>query len=330
MDDKIIKLWMPVEKSFDGKFHAILSDTSIDRDEEMMSPELIKAWANSKALPATVNHENKMEKLVGGWENISYIQNGDNIALLAEPLFFPAEVSLEADELRKKIEYASSNGLNVGVSISAIPHDHITKKIGDKNYKVWTDAEIIEATWVPIQSNRNATYIGMAKSFNLHSEEKMDIKKEESVLQEINEENEKMPEAISKPKEVEDCVQALMDDPDFKPQEGRTKEESAWAVCQEKFKEKCPCQEKIKAKEVSNTEAFNKSLELVNKKVDELSKENEELKKELQSLRLAKKESDDKLNAIIKAPTQDAIKPDSFKKESELDVFLKGYYGEKK
>ena len=37
------------------------------------------------------------------------------------------------------------------------------------------------------------------------------------------------------PKEVEKIKDALIEDPDFKPQEGKTKEESAWAVAQSKY-----------------------------------------------------------------------------------------------
>ena len=40
------------------------------------------------------------------------------------------------------------------------------------------------------------------------------------------------------PRAVDDCVKALMADPDFEPQEGKTKEESAWAVCQTQHKAK--------------------------------------------------------------------------------------------
>ena len=40
------------------------------------------------------------------------------------------------------------------------------------------------------------------------------------------------------PEWVDRCQKALMADPDFKPQEGRTKEESAWAVCQARYKER--------------------------------------------------------------------------------------------
>ena len=38
------------------------------------------------------------------------------------------------------------------------------------------------------------------------------------------------------PKSVDDCVKALMANPDFEPQEGKTKEDSAWAVCQTQHK----------------------------------------------------------------------------------------------
>jgi len=57
------------------------------------------------------------------------------------------------------------------------------------------------------------------------------------------EKEEKKDYNITKPKAVEDCVRALMADPDFKPQAGRTKEESAYAVCQSKHGKSCPsCQ----------------------------------------------------------------------------------------
>ena len=36
---------------------------------------------------------------------------------------------------------------------------------------------------------------------------------------------------------VERCVEHLMNDPKFKPKKGRTKKESAWAVCRESIGE---------------------------------------------------------------------------------------------
>lgn len=40
------------------------------------------------------------------------------------------------------------------------------------------------------------------------------------------------------PQAVEDCIKALMADPKFEPQEGKTKKDSAWAVCQAQHKAK--------------------------------------------------------------------------------------------
>jgi len=45
-------------------------------------------------------------------------------------------------------------------------------------------------------------------------------------------------EDVEKPKLVDDCVDALLNDPDFKPASGRTKEEAAHAVCNARFAEK--------------------------------------------------------------------------------------------
>jgi len=168
---EIRKLWMPIHitKQRDGSttYSAILSDTSIDRDEEIMSKELLFKWAKKKGLPALVNHENKAEKAIGGWDNLQVISKGSNVALTGEPWFYPKEVDPFADTIRKKIEYALDKGHQWGVSISAIPSSSSQKMIGGVNYKQWDEAELLEATWVPIQSNRNATYGHIAKSFDL-------------------------------------------------------------------------------------------------------------------------------------------------------------------
>ena len=84
------------------------------------------------------------------------------------------------------------------------------EKMNDKEVKVYTKAELLEATFVPIQSNRNANFGHIAKDFDIE---------------------------LTKPKEMDDCVKHLMADPNFKPKEGRSKEESAYAVCQSRMKE---------------------------------------------------------------------------------------------
>ena len=40
------------------------------------------------------------------------------------------------------------------------------------------------------------------------------------------------------PAAVEKCVRAIMANPDFKPKKGRTKEQSAWAICNARYQER--------------------------------------------------------------------------------------------
>jgi hypothetical protein len=204
-----MKLFMPVMKQANGKFLGILSDTSIDRDNEMMSASLLREWASmNKTLPALVNHENKMEKLVGGWKNLRVIQKDGRVALMAEPFFFSKEANPLAAQVEKQVNEALENGMNVGISIGARAMGSETVMVGDKAMRQYTKAELLEATWVPIQSNPMASFGHVAKSYGLEVEE------------------------VQKPAELDRCVSALMADPDFKPQAGRTKEQSAYAVCQ--------------------------------------------------------------------------------------------------
>jgi hypothetical protein len=167
MTDYVLKkLWMPVTKSSDGKFVGILSDTSLDRDEEMMDGKLLKEWANLEVLPALVNHENKMEKFIGGWKNLRVIKKNGHNALVASPFFFSKEANPLADQVSKQLDEAVDNGLNPGISVGFIPSDSVEKDVDDKTHTVYTKGELVEATLVPIQSNRNASFGHVAKSFD--------------------------------------------------------------------------------------------------------------------------------------------------------------------
>lgn len=199
-------LWMPISKDVDGAFVGILSDNSIDRDNEFMSKELLQSWVkDTKALPMLANHENKLEKLIGGWHEKKLVSNGDSHAMVAKPFF------LESNPLGKQakamVEEAISKGLGVGISIGAIPKgEMVEKEVDGKKYKGFNEAEILEATIVPIQSNRNATFMAMAKSFDINMEEtKMTkIKKDEvqGLPEELKAEEAKEEEApVEEPKE---------------------------------------------------------------------------------------------------------------------------------
>jgi len=166
MDEQKRTLWMPVRKNAKGEYEGILSDTSIDRDEECMSKSLIRQWAKNKSLPALANHENKMQAWVGGWKDFKVIEKGDHAALYAKPMFFSKEANPLAAQIEKQVEEALEMGLNPGISIGAIPHEFDNVEINGEIKRQWTDAELLEATWVPIQSNRNATFGHIAKSFD--------------------------------------------------------------------------------------------------------------------------------------------------------------------
>jgi len=263
MESNKRNIWVPVLKSIsdDGsvKYTGILSDTSIDRDDEMIGKDLIKSWAKSGCLPALVNHENKMEKWVGGWKNIRYIEKGENMALMAEPFFFSKEANPLAAQVKKQIEEALENGLNPGISISAIPKAETTIEKGGKKYRVWTEAELLEGTWVPIQSNRNASFGHVAKSFDLGMEKESieiskptedNLSKEENNMTTITKEQ---PEVANVPEEVK--------------QAEPVKEE---AVVEEPVKEEA-------AKEEPKEEAVDGEKEELKLKIAELQKQVAEL-----------------------------------------------------
>jgi len=50
------------------------------------------------------------------------------------------------------------------------------------------------------------------------------------------------------PKPVDDCVNAVLKNPNFKPMKGRTKEESAWAICYANYNERKQLEKQNKKK----------------------------------------------------------------------------------
>lgn len=179
--DKIRKLWMPITKLSNGDFAGILSDTSIDRDDECMSKELIDKWVAKQSLPMLANHKNSMENWIGGWKNLKSISKGMHSALQAQPTFFSEKANPLSAQVQKQVEEAVEMGLNPGVSIGAIPKSYDDVEIDGKVYKQWTDAELLECSFVPIQSNRNASYGHIAKSFDLSEEKDVQIKQSKEV-----------------------------------------------------------------------------------------------------------------------------------------------------
>ena len=236
MVEEMFKVWMPLTKSSDGTFVGILSDTSFDRDEEFMTKELLDSWAiSSVPLPMLANHENKMEKFIGGWTNKRVISNGDNSALMAEPFFFSKEANPLAHQIKKQVEEALAMGMGVGISIGAIPYETVEKECGDgKKRRGFKKAEIVEATVVPIQSNRNASFVAVAKSFGVYTEKS---NMEENIEKDVSVEVVKEPVAEEKVENIsEEPVSELEEKVEVeseKAEETKLSEEEAQLVVDE-------------------------------------------------------------------------------------------------
>lgn len=168
MDELKLKLWMPVTKNAEtGEYFAALSDDSIDRDEEAMSKSLIYAFSKNASIKALANHENKMQSWVGGWNELKVVEKDGNTALFAKPWFFSKDANPLAAQVQKQVDEALAKGECPGISIGAIIKDYEMQKINGHDIRVFTKGELLEATWVPIQSNRNATYGHIAKKFGM-------------------------------------------------------------------------------------------------------------------------------------------------------------------
>jgi len=119
-------------------------------------------------------------------------------------------------------------------------------------------------------------------------------------------------DAINKPAEVDRCVQSLMTDPNFEPQTGRTKEESAHAICQAQLskskigalaKEKTASVIKEKENETNEkgdimTEELKKMISegfaTVKKEMDEMREGQEELRARLVEAKAGEEEEEQK------------------------------------
>jgi len=229
--DKMIRCWMPISKGLDGEFVGILSDDSIDRDGEFMTKELLQSWAmNKNVLPMLANHENKIEKLVGGWTDKRLISKGKNNALTAKPFFL--ESNPLGRQTKAMVEEALSKGLNVGISIGAIPHETVKKEMDGKEHLGYKSAEIVEATIVPIQSNRNASFTSLAKSFDIEVNKLEGSKMSEQITKEIPEEVQQEEAVAEVVEEVKEEVKEVVEEvnPEVKVEAEPVVEEKAEEV----------------------------------------------------------------------------------------------------
>ena len=168
--DKIL-MFAPLVKKCSGKkkkFYAILSDDSIDRQDEIIDKSVLEKISTSMDnIPALLNHENNILNMVGKWVNKRIEKIDGHNALVAEPVFF--ESNPRAMEIKGMLE----EGAEMGVSIGAIPYKSIEKNIDGQKYTAYTDGELLEASFVAIPANKHARAMAIAKSLNKKEEIKM-------------------------------------------------------------------------------------------------------------------------------------------------------------
>ena len=265
MANEMVKkvFYAPVVKDANGKVQVILSDTSIDRDEEVIGKLFLERAASDSYLPALVDHENKALGLVNEWVNKRVekriIDGVDHFALVAEPKWFMSNPL--AKTIRNMIE---KDGAPMGVSITAIPHEEDEIDILGKSHRRFVDGEILSADWVGIPSNRHAKALAIAKSFSFDKDEveSMDEKQIQEFSKTISESVTRSVEDSSKEflkkKDVDplvEMIKALSEKVDaLTKSEGDELEE-------EKKKDEAPAEKDEAAKKASLEEASKKRAE---------------------------------------------------------------------
>ena len=160
--EKKIEMFQTLMKSGTGGYRAVLSDNSIDRDGEIVGTKALEKVANLQLgkVPILLNHDNKIENLVGEWVNRRMETIDGHSAFVAEPKFY------KSSPKAKFIQGLLDDGAECGISIGAIVKSTEVEKINNQDVTVYTDIELLEASFVAIPSNRHGAAMAVAKSFN--------------------------------------------------------------------------------------------------------------------------------------------------------------------
>ncbi len=164
-----VELVMPLMKNHKGKYLGILSDDSVDRDNESISASCIRKLGRDDGyLVALCNHYNDVFMIVAEWTNRGAKKIDGHTALVAEAKFYNSNP--KAMILKGMLD----EGAIIGVSISAIVKDYDEDK--DTGQRTYTDLELLEASFVAIPANKHGRAMLVAKSYK---------KKEMSSMNEI-------------------------------------------------------------------------------------------------------------------------------------------------
>lgn len=162
------KLWMPIVKDLNCEtgYMAVLSDNSMDRDDEFMGKSALDDFVGEEDyLAGLVDHENKILNQVCKWINRRVVNIKGHDTLIAEPKFFLSNPTA------KILKDMLDEGAQMGISIGAIVKSHEQKNVNGKNYRVYTKVEPVEASFVAVPANKHAHAIAISKSLKTKNSE---------------------------------------------------------------------------------------------------------------------------------------------------------------
>jgi hypothetical protein len=174
MLNKKIELFQPLIKIDKGgkvTYEAVLSDDSTDRDDEIVgSKALKKIEQDNNFIVGLIDHENKVFNQVCEWTNKRCERRKGHTAFIAEPKFFLSNP--KAQVLKGMLD----EGASFGVSIGAIVKDYEMKEVDGSEKRVFTNLEVVEASFVAVPANSHARIMAVAKMFGNKEAKKMSDK----------------------------------------------------------------------------------------------------------------------------------------------------------
>lgn len=170
-----IELFQALTKTANGSYIAVLSDDSMDRDGEIVSAQALeKVLASDNGKTAILlNHENKIENMIGEWTNKRIVDIDGHKSLVAEPKFYLSNPKAAM------IKGMLDEGAHCGISIGAMVKGCEQQKVNNKMVNVYTELELLEASFVAIPSNRHGmAMMAMAKKFSKKLDEETQMTEE--------------------------------------------------------------------------------------------------------------------------------------------------------
>jgi HK97 family phage prohead protease len=160
------------EAGEDRAFKVIASTGAIDRDQEVIDPN---GWQLSNFLknPVILWAHNSRELPIGVATKV-YVENKK---LIVEGKFAPADANPFAEQVKKLYDEKIIKTVSVGF----IGVEFETKKQNNMDIFVWTKAELLELSFVPVPANPEA--LSLMKSKGLDKDKLTEVKAEDKKLE---------------------------------------------------------------------------------------------------------------------------------------------------